>query len=656
MADSLPLYQYQALPNGRIRVLYLDPGDYDDPLRCSIHDAALDTADYVAVSYVWGSPEKVAHITVQSTEGLATLPLTASLDVLLRDVRAAMTKGTDELYSDEASIKEHHGWLYGPVTGPVEPSALWIDQISLNQNDLEEKSSQVAMMGSIYEKAACVLSYVGAKNPRHDCGMQMLHTIWDGVARSCRSAPFSVDEFPSMLPVDRWQESDWIALSELLDRDWLGRAWIVQESVLNKHGRLMCGHSVFSWELLLTVSVLFFDWPEFHRKLLVRQSQKSIRAQGRTGRVLRERLHARISSFTALVRVRDSLQKAERLSLLELLRRFRSLESSDPRDKLYSLLGLASDAEALALTLSYNRSHIDLFKDFARNTILQTLTLDVLGQANKLHQDFPSWVPDWTVPVSQISYINHDVGDYHAASGNWALNIQFHQDNILAIEGIFIDEIAKDLGIWWIAYAAEPTNGDAPAITSDTLNPIAEMCRNIGLDILNLTSDEAQRIASFLWENPSMSEVNSSSVDSTQLANQIPMSIRYRKLRKAMGTKNVLEVKSSPKEQKLVFEWLLSKDHLERGVGVVVATIGHTAYGKNICVTARKRLCTSRTQTQPGDRVAVLSGGSMCYILRPIDGTSDYRFISDSYLEGFMAGEALGDSDLASKIERISIV
>jgi hypothetical protein len=47
---------------------------------------------------------------------------------------------------------------------------------------------------------------------------------------------------------------------------------------------------------------------------------------------------------------------------------------------------------------------------------------------------------------------------------------------------------------------------------------------------------------------------------------------------------------------------------------------------------------------QPGDVVAVLSGGHVPYVIRPV-AEGKYRFLSEVYVEGLMEGEALFSGD-----------
>jgi hypothetical protein len=52
---------------------------------------------------------------------------------------------------------------------------------------------------------------------------------------------------------------------------------------------------------------------------------------------------------------------------------------------------------------------------------------------------------------------------------------------------------------------------------------------------------------------------------------------------------------------------------------------------------------------QPGDVVAVLSGGRVPYVIRPV-AEGKYRFLSEVYVEGLMEGEALFSGDLLDEL------
>lgn len=95
-------YVYSHLSeDNTIRLLEIEPGIQSESLVGSIiHTKIADAPPYEAISYVWGNPEHVAHITCDGKK----LGLTQSLDEALRIVRKMDA-----------------------------PHLVWVDQICINQ-------------------------------------------------------------------------------------------------------------------------------------------------------------------------------------------------------------------------------------------------------------------------------------------------------------------------------------------------------------------------------------------------------------------------------------------------------------------------------------------------------------------------------------------
>ena len=118
-------YEYKELRDAEknIRILTLENGHYDHPLRATISEASLaDAPQYGALSYCWGSSEKPYTIEVrdkqreplQPLSSPRTLAITESLSLALRRLR--------------------------------QPSAhirLWADAVCINQKDNAERACQV---------------------------------------------------------------------------------------------------------------------------------------------------------------------------------------------------------------------------------------------------------------------------------------------------------------------------------------------------------------------------------------------------------------------------------------------------------------------------------------------------------------------------------
>ena len=126
-------YAYRPLntTSKEIRLLEVHPGQPTDEIACSVHHASLNnpsTIQYETVSYCWGDSSLRSTITVDST--LISVPTSSAQ--ALRTLRR----------TDKART-------------------LWIDAICINQNDIEEKGQQVAMMSEIYRGTTRGLVFLG---------------------------------------------------------------------------------------------------------------------------------------------------------------------------------------------------------------------------------------------------------------------------------------------------------------------------------------------------------------------------------------------------------------------------------------------------------------------------------------------------------------
>src|SRR5690242_6632030 len=123
-------YQYDALPPGKwFRLLRIYPGQNDSPLRCKLISTSLEAApSYTALSYVWGDPTNIGHVNCSGIETTVTHSLLGGLRRLRNLEQDAM---------------------------------VWADAICINQYNVKEKSSQVNMMGAIYDQATEVFIWLG---------------------------------------------------------------------------------------------------------------------------------------------------------------------------------------------------------------------------------------------------------------------------------------------------------------------------------------------------------------------------------------------------------------------------------------------------------------------------------------------------------------
>ena len=135
-------YSYSTLDTAsrRIRLIKLQPGDWDDDIRCDVFQASLDTQpQYTALSYAWGN-QNISKPLLIYCNGIS-FAVSENLYVALRRLRC-----------------------------PDDPLVLWIDAICINQIDELERTHQVSMMRSIYMKSIETLIWLGDQKAHDDMG------------------------------------------------------------------------------------------------------------------------------------------------------------------------------------------------------------------------------------------------------------------------------------------------------------------------------------------------------------------------------------------------------------------------------------------------------------------------------------------------------
>lgn len=127
-----------------------------DPIRCKLEHVSLhNLPPYTALSYCWGDATHRRSIDI----GSHTFRVTTNLYEALSSLRS---KGIFRL---------------------------WVDAICINQRDTDEKSSQIYLMRSIFQRAREVIAWVGPEDKEGSAGPLMDHL-------SSRIGDFREQDFP----------------------------------------------------------------------------------------------------------------------------------------------------------------------------------------------------------------------------------------------------------------------------------------------------------------------------------------------------------------------------------------------------------------------------------------------------------------------------
>ncbi|OAG07888.1 HET-domain-containing protein [Paraphaeosphaeria sporulosa] len=391
-------YRYKPLPQDRqlsFRIFTLYPAHkISAPIRGKLHISSPSNSDleccklesYEALSYAWGD---AIFTEVIEFPDKSYLPIATNLDSFLRYRRQG-----------DAVI------------------LLWVDAICINQQDHEEKSSQVQAMGQIYSLASCLSVWLGSPSDDSTLGMSALQEI-------------SHEHAFSKLSMSSEQS---VAIERLLNRAWWFRAWIIQEVALGGLGpkykkiTVRCGFDGILWfRLVLACSRIYVNTLE------MRQSFPDV------GRVL--------SLDTLPSRGKDEVLGAGESYPYRLLRQMsehRNCLASDPRDKIYAMLGLWFDAISVgkqngmsrrtAPTVKYDRCVEDVYVEFATWIIHGTSSLELLHHCQPHFLDcptielLPTWVPDWSQALTQARLPSAQVTDRGSIPW-WSLPVRSGVDN-----------------------------------------------------------------------------------------------------------------------------------------------------------------------------------------------------------------------------------
>ena len=342
------------------RLVVLQPGRYDDKIRCSMKTIDLDAEpSYIALSYTWGSKGDEAEIFVDEYR----VWIRRNLCEALRAMRDSTSNVT-----------------------------LWIDALSISQSNLEEKSQQVANIGRIFSHAIEVRAWLGehadgSQTLFHDedimttmlCSRGIAFRIWFRKLCFALMAAVPAATWIGLLclfvlagavwaymlipllsipvlyvlfwrPNRKWIQAGYLStkpavheyahflkpLRKFLARPYWSRTWIIQEIGLADSLTLYCGNDCMPWttfatrflgfefDELLTSNEVGTDWPAFDKKMRAARDFH-----------IDEVFHLHIGHV-----FRIAFARYNRFSIIDLAPLFNYTKCSTRLDRIYALLSL----------------------------------------------------------------------------------------------------------------------------------------------------------------------------------------------------------------------------------------------------------------------------------------------------------------------------
>ncbi|CAK1365368.1 unnamed protein product [Cercospora beticola] len=350
---------YKPLQPGQIRVLHLQPArEVTAPLVGVFEIIEIGSgAGYEALSYTWDQPfneDDVSNLsplksstqkawtqesifsTYQFESGViwiheVAVPTTANLHVALRRLR----------YSDEAR-------------------SLWIDAICINQDDLMERSAQVACMAQVFSGASQVVAWIGEDSVAEDGQFFLRHCGQDAESwKDNRSGPsWMLDKHEDLHPVFE-------------QRRYFRRRWCIQEMAFAQCAKLNCGPLEIPWSAF--IAALSGD---------------------------------RGLDFGTITTLAKITEEENTIQLMILLSPWKCLDKRDAIYSIASILKLRPDCPQIRIDYSldwptvythFTRDYIQLNGYIAAWNILITAGLKLWSLWSRDHvpSETHSWVPDW---------------------------------------------------------------------------------------------------------------------------------------------------------------------------------------------------------------------------------------------------------------------
>ncbi|KAF2844975.1 HET-domain-containing protein [Plenodomus tracheiphilus IPT5] len=612
-------------PKSSIRLLHMDSSpdpDTSNDIYCSLKSAEpwINDMKYVCLSYCWGVPTDGKQIFVRSGDGNYQ-----PMDV------------TDNLYNA----------LQGLRASPI--SVLyWIDAICIDQTNVTERGEQVGLMRDIYNKAAGVVVWLGPSTERLTAAVRIISNISERFQDDTYTTPDSIlsplglnltEEDTAHL--QSYTEFSYEEIAHFFSLPWFRRVWVLQEAFSQGNITVRLGPHTLPWGSVILAALWQAQFTRSH-------TATSTTEVGELGNH-----HFLPELWLGLLHTR----MPRGLSMMELTSRARDFEATDPRDKVFALLGLANDIGPLetrpsGLVPDYAKHKIEVYADFARSIILKTRKLEVLSMVNGFSpqnemQDFFSWMPNLDASVATIRGLGFP--EKYDASCSKEVDVDITGStndvaNSLRLLGFHIDE--------------------AQMVTDQALSFSRDLKLYLDVDSTDAVTE--------LWRSYCAPHANGISQKHrlrqyiellTAAGFALPTGLSAQPLGKVVPSRHVPSVVAD-----FAAYWARLdpefgdfdeanrselREHAKHGdadqFGVLT---GKACHERKFVLTSSGRMGLCPRETGAGDNIVILYGGSVPYVLRAMP-SGDWKFIGECYIDGIMFGEA---RDLQETEEVFSII
>lgn len=289
--DTSPIYSPLNYAEHQIRVLVVEAGAFGSTIKArfeqtNLDDSSITQADFHALSYCWGDSVERRGIMFETGTRSSIYYVSATVERAMRRLRRL-----------DASLH------------------IWIDAVCINQDDLDERASQVTLMGEIYSRAKEVQVWLDDEILGVQEALRFIRDVYNYKHRLClggdqckcsgtrhaltlgeleaistqtkRNAHFAFvygvfDKhrtfFNSALVEAAGGEGDLnlaYFLQTFFHHPWFQRVWVIQEAILAQKTTVHSASEAIDWDEVLMINDITSS-PEFATSALNVRTRNSI--------------------------------------------------------------------------------------------------------------------------------------------------------------------------------------------------------------------------------------------------------------------------------------------------------------------------------------------------------------------------------------------
>lgn len=552
------------------RIMHLQPGNFNDDVWFSLREHAIDeNVEFSAVSYAWNSVE-LSH-TIYSADGY--MKVTRNLFNALQRYRLV----TESIY-------------------------LWVDAVCISQDDPVEKAQQVQLMGNIFSRTCETFIWLGEEMATDKTTFAYVKESVDKYWQRLNSD--ITNRYAVMLEIlSGLENSDHgIGISALLQRSWFSRAWTYQEILCARKATLSCGRLDLDYEILFNFAIIWNIDPVYLRALTLARARQALQ-------------HIAVCWIQ-----REAYRNGSpHLTFVGLVHSGRYRDSTDPRDKIYSLLGIASQPEPLPYAPSYIISTEELYRDFAIHIIRQRNDLEVFKFCHFKREEIAqsSWVPDWRTECP--AHMQGDKVKLFNACKSHQLRLFPSQTRMeLVIEGLILDEISclslTKLDTDNVSGLFDPTWTTARSATQ-----YAFIMETLAIASRSVKYRDNEERHEACWRTLVGDRINDVRRATSELQRDFQIHVSILALWGAGD-----------------YDTVVSEEEIRKHIDFERMILSQAAL-RRFCLTKEGRLGWVCKNARVGDKVGILFGSSTPVLLRP-KGDS-FLMLEQCYIHGIMDGE-----------------